>query len=610
MASGLGLGIETGHQPLFVCLFVYSARHATLRGGLCGVGTQGAGRHETLTVPKSLAAATRTWRSSLSASVATVPSPSKWRGIVCVCALLAALSSVFIFGHERGHFYRPWTHNDISAQSMAVAASFAAEHRYLLFYSRYKNADGAPTYEVYNRYPFGTYLAINLAIRLASLPFGEDAAAQLYAARLLMLLFFAGAAVYAHLALCRITGRPEVALTATLLAFSSFYFLYYADMVGTEMPGLFAFMMVFHALVRFSQDDNLWPLCAKTAVAICLDWHPIALALVFVVFGTAVALVKHAFTTPRPAVLSTLWGSGYLRYGAFAALICVTVMGLQLGNEYAAFEGRVPLASLPTVESYQRRLLIDGEHLANAPHILDWSPFLSGQFQRLSSLALPFVVLQKLGLVWLSWDKCCHGVWQRVDYAAIFLLLSCVGIFSVASKYRLTMASLVAGGWCWALVLRASAGYHDFEALFFIGAPLVLYTAAATCVRLVIRQPVVLLCVALATVPLFVASAQAMATVGHFAKGYEFHRATMADVLAIRNEMPEGSSVCLPKRLRNHIYTDRQSAMKFFLAGRVVTIAESCADDDFTISSIRQRDSSTLLTPENRLLFLYRNPDP
>ena len=56
-----------------------------------------------------------------------------------------------------------------------------------------------------------------------------------------MLLFFAAAAILAYLALVRLVHAPSarwIALTATLLAFSSPYCLYYNDMIHPNLHGL------------------------------------------------------------------------------------------------------------------------------------------------------------------------------------------------------------------------------------------------------------------------------------------------------------------------------------------------------------------------------------
>ena len=551
----------------------------------------------------------RNWLGSWSA--AAIPSASPRQHKIYFAILLAALSSVFFFSHERGLFYRHLTHNDITAQTMAIATNLAAEHRFLLFYSRYKNSDGTVVYEVYHRYPFGTYLAV----WLVSLPF-DDPTAQLWAARILMLLFFAGAAMYAHLALCRITKRPEIALIATLLTFSSFYFLYYADFVATDLSGIFGLMMIFHALVKFGEGGTLRPLCCKTALAVALDWHVMTLVFMFIAFSVVAALFeRRPQSAPRRSIAVALWRNRHLRYGAFAASFCAMVMAFQLANEYAAFDGRIPFMSLPTIESYKQRLLVVDDYA------LAWKDFLSSQFHRFSALTLPSAVLMELDVVWLRWQRCCHKVWHHRDYGVVFLVLSCLAVFmGMPRGRRLAAAALLASGWCWALVVRGSSAFHDFEILFMVGAPLAFYAALGTMICLWIPRPLyVLFGLALGSAAVFSFSAYKMAKVGHFdirgvaANGYELHRQTMSDVATIRKLTPEGSSICISNKLVRHIYAHRDSALKFFFARRVVTIAAWCAgrDDGYSIvlgtAQFREElPNATLLTPENQLIFLYR----
>ena len=203
--------------------------------------------------------------------------------------LLSALSTVFLFGNDREYSYRPAHHNDITANHLAVAANLSPAHNFLGFYRQTLDADGAPTYVVYNRFPIGSSLLIKLAI----LPFGDDPSAQLYAARLLMLLCFTATAVLAYLSLTRLTAHRWIALTATLLAFSSAYCLYYNNMVATEAwPDLFGLFLVFHGMVLFVQEGRFRQLLGKTCLALLLGWHVYGLLLPFVVLGLAGALVK------------------------------------------------------------------------------------------------------------------------------------------------------------------------------------------------------------------------------------------------------------------------------------------------------------------------------
>ena len=135
--------------------------------------------------------------------------------------LLLALASVFAFGGDRSQFYRPWVHDDISVQTLTLAANLSAEHRFLGFLRRPLDEAGEPEYYPYNRFPIGSHGVVGLAI----LPFGDDFPRAILAARLLMLAFFAAAAVLACLALARLLGDRWIAAAAALLAFSSYYAL-------------------------------------------------------------------------------------------------------------------------------------------------------------------------------------------------------------------------------------------------------------------------------------------------------------------------------------------------------------------------------------------------
>lgn len=63
-------------------------------------------------------------------------------------------------------------------------------------------------------------------IKLAGLPFDGSLAVQIHVAGILMLLLFWAASVLAYSSRRRLTSTPLIALTAPLLAFSSYYSLY------------------------------------------------------------------------------------------------------------------------------------------------------------------------------------------------------------------------------------------------------------------------------------------------------------------------------------------------------------------------------------------------
>ncbi len=178
--------------------------------------------------------------------------------------LLLALSSVFIFGAEhRGYFYKGTRgiHEQISSKNMAIVENLSIDHHFAMFIRQTLDTDGKPAYEPYSRFPIGSYALI----KLATLPFGDNLSAKIYAARMLMLLFFAAAALMAYLALRRITASRWIALTATALAFSSPFCLYYGDAISSDaIVDVFAVLLVFHGMTIFEQEGRFRQLAVKT----------------------------------------------------------------------------------------------------------------------------------------------------------------------------------------------------------------------------------------------------------------------------------------------------------------------------------------------------------
>ena len=397
-------------------------------------------------------------------------------------ALLVALSTVFLFVHERGYFYSDYgccasgLHNGNTAKNLALAANLSPEHGFLFRHKRYR-ADGTVRYELYNRFPIGTFVLT----KLATAPFQGDLFAQIVAARTLMLAFFCAAAVLAYLALAAMVGR-YVALIATLLGFSSYHLLDYNDIVSNEMSvGLFGMMLVLHGMVRFRERGRFWQLVVKVCVALLLDWHVYGLLLPFLALGIA----REAWTgwgnvagagTPlaclRAATGQVLRSRSAL-LGALALLFGIGVLGYNLTQEYAVLEGRLPVANLPSSKSMAKRIW------APPPDIpqLVWPTFVEWQLHRVGTMVLPFGLATGL-----DFDE---GQWRPSGVPSLFWLglvctVGCLaGLAVLARRHRATLAALALSGFCWALLLRGNTfdDGHQHEAVFYVGVPLVLFAA-------------------------------------------------------------------------------------------------------------------------------------
>ena len=303
--------------------------------------------------------------------------------------LLLALSTVFIFGGDRGRFYRPWEHNGLSSQHLTVAVNLSPEHGFQRFLRRAVDEDGVTRYRPYNRFPIGGYASI----KLATLPAIGDLSAQIIAARTLMLLFVSGGAVLAYLSLCRLVSNRWVALTATLLSFSSYYLLYYNDMIAaSELGVFFGLMLTFHGMVIFVQEGRFRQLVVKTCIGLLLGWVIFALLLPFIIIGLASELMRArsaaAASPHQPTVLhqgkhaaALLLRSRYTALGIAALLFGMSVLTFNFAMEYVALDGETALPELPSFQSMVKRIGGDDDFNTTRAAYLSWRPFLGTQFR-------------------------------------------------------------------------------------------------------------------------------------------------------------------------------------------------------------------------------------
>ena len=312
--------------------------------------------------------------------------------------MLLALASVFLLGsEERGYFYRETRgiHDQLSAKNMAIVENLSIEHHFLMFTHQIPDPDGKPTYSLYSRFPIGSYALI----KLATLPFGNNLSAKIYAARMLMLLFFASAALMAYLALRRIASSRWIALTATLLAFSSPVCLYYGDVISNEaIVDIFAVLLVFHGMAVFEQEGRFRQLAVKTCIVLFLGWHAYALLLPFVAFGLMRELTKTRLDGSVPPIVlrqlkhttCSLLRSRYLALGVIALAFGVSMLTLNFTNEYFALNRETPLTELPSFRSMLSRTGVDPKFAERYRHHLPWPVFLERQFHRVGAMFLPY----------------------------------------------------------------------------------------------------------------------------------------------------------------------------------------------------------------------------
>ena len=544
---------------------------------------------------------------------------SQWPPAV---GLLLALFTVFLFVGEGDHFHKGEMHNEFTAKNMALAANLSAE-RGFLFLTMRRAADGTVRYKTYNRFPIGSFVLIKLAM----LPFEGDSSAQLAAARTLMLAFFCAAAVLAYLALARLTGSRAVALGATLLAFSSYHVLYYADVVSNETSvDLFAVMLVFHGLVLFKASRSkkearrrFWQLAARVCVALLLGWHVYGLLLPFLVFAAAAEAITawragatRAFARRLGATAGRVLRGRSVLLGALALVFGTGMLGYNFAREHAALGGEQAVVELPSVRSMLRRTGFaelsgsSAEELA-PPTFLG---FLKWQFHRAGALCLPVALSGGVELHEGAWRESGEAVFFWPGVIATIGALAGLGLLR---RPRAPAAALVLAGFCWACLVPGSTAwsYHQFESMFHVGVPLCLFAALLLAARRVARRaPAV--CAAVAMV-VFAGSSVALGLRHLDAGEAQTQRALLAEFDAIakiirgKTVWVSGDSEALQRFMKRRFLVDFLTAGSFVRYLRALPAAnpQGIGALDFGLAFERY-PIPALLTPSHRMVFLYQ----
>ena len=521
--------------------------------------------------------------------------------------LLLALAAVFAYGDHRGGFFRVPANDQITFDHLALAKSLFSERGAARFYRLTLDDDSAAAPEWHNRFPLGGHLLIKATTAV----FGGGFEADLYAARVLMLAFMAGAALAAYLSLRRLTGNAWIALTATLLGFSSYY-QHYADMVATDgAPDLFGFLLTFHGLVVFAQEKRFRQLLVKSAVALLLGWHVLALIAVWVLAGIA-AEARRAFIEGRLVRLGAQNGLAFVRavlrsrrlaLGAAALVFAGTMLTFQFAAEYYGSERRTAVSDLPSYRSLLYRTGRDEAFNERHAEVLAWGPFLEQQFHRLGRMVVPFAMPGYANALGDSPGE--RFAREGIALGAAAAAVCFVGAWFVPGGRSFLV--LMLAGFGWALVMRNQTAFHDFEALYYIGVPLAFWSL----LLLFVSGHSSGVLIRLACVPalvVFLVSGVRTVESGYDVWERDWHDRLVRDFEEIR-PITAGRTVFVPSRLYRSAAFGGSGAFSWYLAGSVLVEREiHRGAADLALNDVR-RPGPALLSSGNREVFLYRLGD-
>lgn len=492
--------------------------------------------------------------------------------VLPLLVLATGMLSLFVFQNDR-HSFQPGHHGFLSSHGMTLAAHLSADHHFLMFNRIERDAGGALRYDAYNRFPVGAFAII----RAATFPFRRDLSMQISVARNLMNVFLAIAACIACLSLYRLVANWWAAVGATLLAFSSYYCLYYNDMIFNDVPALFGVLLVFHGMVVFMQEQRYGQLLVKVCAGLFLGWQAYALLLPFTVLG---CIGEWASTRSLRAALR----SRFFHLGVVSLAFGGVLLACNLVNEYIAMGA--PVGETSTFRKMLWRLGLAGSAAYNGMEAnLGWPVFLKEQLARIGRMSIPHIVLR---------EGAPSGM--LAVFGGIVLGVSLMA--SAVSRQRLLAFSLVVSGLCWALPMRNFVAFHDFQSLYYVGVPLIFYGAIAGWVGRLSK----LAGIGLAGIALIVFVVSCIhlnltkavnADTDKNVMTADFQR--IVDQVGVRKDIyVEGDPLTIGGGFHS---------VDYYLAGNYFDTLPGRAE--FVISTNRI-ESAALLTPDNREIFLYR----
>ena len=518
--------------------------------------------------------------------------------------LLCALASVALFGPGRDLFLGK-DHQNLQvmltyAESMTYdhlwdAINMWPRHYFVSVRSVDINAEGeiVPGRSLYNRFPVGG----RLLLHLATLPF-DDPWKKVRVARTLMITFFLAAGTLAYFALTALAVHRWAAAAATLLAFGSSYHFAYHDMVATQgVMDLFGVMLVFHGMAVFA-GVRLGQLLAKTCVALLLGWHVYGLLLPFVAFGIALGVAR----ADRPRVFR------HVALGAAALAVGASALAFNLVGEFLALGGQTPWTELPSLRSALFRTGVWTTHWGDLPLSASPVPTTAGwtrdalwtQAQRVGEAMLPSALTNGFA-TWFD-----NEGESLLRWTGVVATLAAIGFGATAKRARVAITSVALAGWCWALPMRDAvySAELEFEALFFVGVPLVFYALALAWIcerpRLKALGPGA---VAVASLS-FVCSGVMMARERHASVDVAREAALRTDIRAIRELVPEGTVLHAPQW---NVPIHWKRRYRVLLAGRPVVLGEDAGEAEYVVAFGLRGERS--LTAGNQMVFLFRQVD-
>lgn len=507
-----------------------------------------------------------------------------------------ALITVIVFASQTGGVgFQDKHHGWSSSHGLAIMSRATPENFFVGNARNHISESGFIGYIYFDRYPFFFSAFIGTLINLT-----DDLPTKVFIARQVMNIIFVLTMIFAYLLLNRLSRNPLLALSATLLAFSGYWLLYYRDMVHYDQPALLGMMILLYVIAVYKLERKTrwrW-LYIATLVAVSLGRGYAS----FSILGLWFAAEAFGLLLQRDR---SLWERvrAIVAHDATRAMILGLVWaGLMLGYNLVVEAARreVPIQYTSIVESAIRRLPFgyeDGRNLETAGSLIPtWDEFTLLTADR----ALRFFAPVRY-----------PGTDDALAPLSPLLML---GVLAVVAVYilrqnptrRLIALLMSLSGVGWVYFMINLTAQHDYTTMYLLGLALVFYIALVTWLGRTQIAAFILLVVSLG---LFTAASQRV-----YAENIDIARAASIyteDYNRILHAI-EGSERAIYHTFPGHcaILNSKCYVLGFYLGDNYITEDDGFAD--YVLTSYIYHTSKSFLTAgdEDGLLLMAQSLTP
>lgn len=372
---------------------------------------------------------------------------------------------IFIFQNRENSFG-----SDHRGQTSSIAAALSKsliveDSHLVMLINKQLLKNGEVCYHPYNRFPVFEYLIVGAAMQI----FEPDLAMQIYIARQVMNVFLLTALLLCFVVVNEILSDRFLSLTVTLSVFSSYYILYYNDMISNMSTPLCGFVLALLMVIK-SRKGNLrkLSLILFPILSVSTGWQSYAVFITWFLVDTiqqvrekkGIGNIIKIVVSQQSFIAITL-----------SIIVGFLILGIQMMNEWMITGGS--FQEIPTIHSFQRRLGMDQSALEsnNSPYN-DLYHFLILQAFRILIMIVPFagIIISKVASSDLT--SLIPGFLFALVGGALFVH----GIMLFRNRMDVTVVSIfVLSGFAWAVPMRHYVTWHAHQSVFYIGFAIIFF---------------------------------------------------------------------------------------------------------------------------------------